>query len=68
MNIDISTEIKVMLVKLDKNLSWLAEQLNISQPNLSAKMKRNNFRVSEMIEIAEILGYDLKIEFIKKTD
>lgn len=68
MNIDISTEIKVMLVKANKNLSWLAERLNVSQPNLSAKMKRNNFRVSEMIEIAEILGYDLKIKFIKKND
>ena len=63
---DISTEIRVMLARENKNISWLANELNTSQQNLGNKMKRNNFRVSEMLEIAELLNYDLKIEFIKK--
>ena len=63
---DIATEIRVMLAKENKNMSWLASKLNTSPQNLRNKMKRNNFRVNEMIEIAELLNYDLKIEFIKK--
>lgn len=63
---DIATEIRVMLAKENKNMSWLASKLNTSPQNLRNKMKRNNFRVNEMIEISELLNYDLKIEFIKK--
>ena len=63
---DIATEIRVMLAKENKNMSWLASKLNTSPQILRNKMKRNNFRVNEMIEIAELLNYDLKIEFIKK--
>ena len=63
---DIATEIRVMLAKENKNMSWLASKLNTSPQNLRNKMNRNNFRVSEVIEIAEILNHELKIEFIKK--
>lgn len=33
---------------------------------MNAKLKRDNFSNKEMIEIAEALGYELKIESIKK--
>ena len=63
---DIATEIRVMLARENKNISWLANELNTSQQNLSNKMRRNNFCTKDMEEIAEALGYELKIEFIKK--
>ena len=66
MNIDISKEIKKMLIDKDLTQSQLADMLNTSQSNFANKMKRNNFSVSEMLEIAELLNYELKIEFIKK--
>ena len=66
MNIDISKEIKKMLIDRDLTQSQLSDMLNTSQSNFENKMKRNNFRVSEMLEIEELLNYDLKIEFIKK--
>ena len=66
MNIDISKEIKKMLIDKDLTQSQLADMLNTSQSNFANKMKRNNFRVGEMIGIAELLNYELKIEFIKK--
>lgn len=65
---DIATEIRVMLARENKNISWLSKELNTSQQNLSNKMKRNNFSVNEMLEISEILNYELKIEFIKKEN
>ena len=63
---DIATEIRVMLAKENKNMSWLASKLNTSPQNLRNKMNRNNFCTKDMEEIAEALGYELKIEFIKK--
>ena len=63
---DIATEIRVMLARENKNISWLANELNTSQQNLSNKMRRNNFCTKDMKEIADVLGYELKIEFIKK--
>lgn len=63
---DIAKKIKIMLVQEDKTLSQLAETLNTSQQNLSAKLKRNNFSINEMLDIANALGYELNIEFTKR--
>lgn len=68
MPVDVEKEIRKLLIEEDKTLSWLAESLKTSQSNLSKKLKRNNFCTKDMEEIAEALGYELKIEFIKKTD
>ena len=48
------------------NMGQLADKLDTSQQNLSAKLKRNNPSLKEMQEIAEALAYELKIEFINK--
>ena len=68
MIIDVSKEIRKMLIEEDKTLVWLSDRLETSQSNLSKKLKRNNFCTKDMQDIANALGYDLKIEFIKKTD
>lgn len=68
MPVDVEKEIRKLLIEEDKTLSWLAESLKTSQSNLSKKLKRNNFCTKDMEEIAEALGYELKIEFIKKND
>lgn len=64
----ISKEIKKILIDEELTQSQLAEKLGTSQQNMNAKLKRDNFSNKEMQEIADALGYDLKIEFIKKTD
>lgn len=62
---DISKEIKKIIIDEDMTLSNLANKLGTSQQNLSAKLKRNNFSVKEMRDIAKALGYELDIKFIK---
>lgn len=64
----ISKEIKKILIDEDLTQAELAEKIGTSQQNMNAKLKRDNFSNKEMQEIAEALGYELKIEFIKKTD
>lgn len=63
----ISKEIKKILIDEELTQAELAEKIGTSQQNMNAKLKRDNFSNKEMQEIAEILGYDLKIEFIKRS-
>ena len=59
-----ATKIKMLLAAKGLNMKGLAELLNTSQPNLSNKMKRENFSEKELEEIAEVLGAKLEINFI----
>lgn len=44
--------------------STLAEKTGQSQPNLASKLKRNDFKTSELEKIAEALDSHLEIKFI----
>lgn len=59
-----ATKIKMLLAAKGTNMKGLAELLNTSQPNLSNKMKRENFSEKELEEIANVLGAKLEINFI----
>lgn len=48
------------------NISTLAEKLGTSRPNMSQKMKRDNFSEKELQDIAEALDCDLKISFVDR--
>lgn len=63
MNLTTLEKIKVILVKKDMNLSDLAELLGQSKQNFHNKVRRNDFRESELIEIANALGVDMEIRF-----
>lgn len=59
-------EIKILLLENDVTITELADKLECTPQNLSGKFKRDNFSEKELRQIADILGYELKIEFIKK--
>ena len=63
---NIEKEIRKILLDEDIEIKELARRLNTSQQNISAKLKRNNFTTRDIEKILNVLGYDLKIEFIKK--
>lgn len=65
---DVAKEIRKALIDEDITLTMLAEKLNVTQPNISAKFKKNDFRISELLAIAEAIGYDLNISFTKKNN
>ena len=66
MYMNIEKEIRKILLDEDIEIKELARRLNTSQQNISAKLKRNNFTTKDIEKILNVLGYDLKIEFIKK--
>lgn len=58
--------IKMILAYKSLNVSDLALKLNTSRPNMSQKLKRDNFSEKELKEIAEALNCELKISFVDK--
>lgn len=60
---------KILIMRVKKgNLSGreLAARLGDTPQNLSNKMKRDDFKESELQRIAEALGYRLEIRFVDK--
>ena len=63
----ISEEIKVLCVRCNISLAELARRLGKSPQSFNAKMKRESFTISELEEVAEVLGVEFKREFILKN-
>ena len=59
-------KIKSILIYKDSTITELAAKLNKSTQNLSNLLKKDNFRESELIDIADALNCDLEINFIDK--
>ena len=57
-------KIKMLLVEKELNLSQLAEMIGTTQPNLSNKIRRDNFSEKELIEIAEVLNVKYEANFV----
>ncbi|MBD7984393.1 helix-turn-helix transcriptional regulator [Sporosarcina sp. Sa2YVA2] len=63
---DLTKEIKKLLVDKDMNATQLAEKIGTTQSNLSKKMANGTYSVTDLEKIAEALDMLLEINF--KTD
>lgn len=61
---DLQKEIKEMLKDKKISSSELARSLGTSRQNLGNKLRRNNLKLSDLNEILDIVGYEIK--FVKK--
>ena len=63
-----NTAEKIRFLKNRRNvtLGEIAEVTGQTRQNFSNKLKRNDFRESELSAIADFLGCELKISFIDK--
>ena len=66
--LNISKKIRKLLIDSDTSLTKLSELLDTSTNNLNNKFKRNDLRISEIESIADVLGYKVKLKFIKKEN
>lgn len=66
MIMDIAKNIKICLLQKNIQMKDLAARTNQTQQNLTNKMRSNNFRVSELEELAAALNARLQINFIDK--
>lgn len=61
---EITNKIKALCAIRGITQQELADKLNTPQSNLSKKYKMDNWRESDLMEIAEILNADFKGNFI----
>lgn len=59
----VEKKIRHILTDKDIGISNFAEMLNVKQPNLSQQLKRDNFRESDMRNMADLLDCDVDIIF-----
>ena len=60
--------IKLCCIKHNQmTITTLAEKTGQSQPNLTNKLKRNDFKTSDLEKIAAALDANLEIRFIDKN-
>lgn len=64
MNLSMEKKIRHLLVEKEMNIGNLAEKLGMSHANLSAQLKRDNFREQDLVKIAEVLGVKYEANFI----
>jgi len=62
---EITKQIKLLLVEKDMTATQLAEAINMTQSNLSKKMKNGTYTVNDLENIANALNLELVIEFKK---
>lgn len=63
---NITKKIKLLLVEKEMTATQLAEAMGTTQSNLSKKMKNESYSVADLEKIAEVLGYELVIQFKEK--
>ena len=64
--LNIENTIRKIMIDEKITVTEVAKRIGISTSNLSNKLRRNNLYSDDLKKIAEALGYELKIEFIKK--
>lgn len=65
---EINTAEKIRLLSKRKNFSFadIAEGTGQTRQNFSNKIKRGDFKESELLAIAEVLNCTIKISFVDK--
>lgn len=58
-------QIRLILRRQGLTIADLAEKTGQSRQNLTNKLNRDNFQVSELETLASALGCELKIEFVQ---
>ena len=61
-------EINKLMIDKDIKKGQLADRCGWTASNLYNKMQRDDFKESDLAQIAEALGCELKIEFIPKEN
>lgn len=64
---DTARKIKILLAENDMTAKDLAEKINLSQPQMSRKLKRGDFLESELMLIAAAFDAEIEVKFTWKN-
>ena len=60
----IDEQLKLICLKTDMSLSEMARRLNKTPQAFNQKIKRGNFTIEELADIALVVGCELKCEIV----
>jgi predicted transcriptional regulator len=64
---DFPNAVKHMMIDADMTQVDIANKLNISKQNFYALLQKQDFRLNaDIINIADILGYDVRLTFVNR--
>lgn len=67
MNMSIKSAVRLMMEETDyKQFQEIAKALEIKKSTLQSALDNNSLRVRDLLKIAELLGYTVKIELLSK--
>lgn len=67
-NKEIKAEIKYLLNKEGKSMTWLAEQLDTTPQKLNSKFTGKSMAINKLEELLKPIGYKLELKFIKEDE
>lgn len=67
-NKEIKANIKYLLDKEGKNLTWLAKELNTSPQGLNAIFNNKSITIEKIGELLKPIGYKIDIKFVKEDE
>jgi len=67
MELTVSEKIRLLCKREEITLSELSKRTNQTIQNLINKLRKDNFTIHQLEDISNALGYELKIDFVKKT-
>ncbi len=67
MKLSMAEEIRKLLKEKNMTIKKLSVKIGRSNQNMANKLKRDNFSMNELIEIADALDCDLDVSFISKN-
>ena len=62
----VSKAIKIAMIKKNIGLKELASQMGTTSQNLNNKFRRDNLNENDIFQMADTLGYDVKIILVDK--
>ena len=65
-NKEIKAEIKYLLNKEGKSMTWLAKQLDTTPQKLNSKFTGKSMAINKLEELLKPIGYKLELKFIKE--
>ena len=65
-NTSIATHLKALAALKKTNITQVGLSLGKSKENIHQQFKRDNFKLMDILDIADTLGYDVKLSFVDR--
>lgn len=63
---EVGKTLRKMMIDKDVKQIDIADSIGLKKQNFSDQLRRDNFRINDIIKIADTIGYETRLQFIDK--